>query len=355
MTPRMPHTWKLILPGVAEATMADQERPKISVVIPNCNGKPYLADCLDSLLEQSYRDAEIIVVDNASTDGSAQLVEQGYPQVRLLRRESNRGFAAAVNAGIGAAGGEFVLVLNNDTRADRDFVRELCAALSEEPAASMAAPKMLFARAPQTINSMGLGYSITGTNHDIGFGLEDGSQFQSRIWLFGPCGGAGMYRRSMLEEVGGLDEDFFMYYEDVDLSFRAQLVGHKCIFVPTARVYHVEGASGAELPKPKNYYFARNSLVVILKDFPGSLLVKYSPVLCWEMAKRALSPLLRGDASALMGYGAALGVIGESLRKRREVQRRRKVPVRYIEDILRKNRSVLKEINLRGRPAEERV
>ncbi len=326
---------------------------KISVVIPNCNGKAYLPECLDSLLEQSYKNLEIIVVDNASTDGSAQLVKQDYPQVRLLCLESNRGFAAAVNAGIGAAGGEFVMILNNDTRADRDFVGELYAALSEEPAAAMAAPKMLFARAPQTINSAGLGYSVTGTNHDIGFGLEDGPQFEARGWLFGPCGGAGMYRRSLFEEVGPLDEDFFMYYEDVDLSFRAQLAGNKCIFVPTARVYHVEGASRSELPKPKDYYFARNSLVVIMKDFPGSLLLKYSLVICWEMAKRVLSPLLRGDASALMGYVAALGRMGDALRKRREVQRRGKVPARYIEDILRKNRSVLKQINLRGRPAAE--
>ncbi len=225
--------------------------------------------------------------------------------------------------------------------------------LSEEPAAAMAAPKMLFARAPKIINSMGLGYSITGTNHDIGFGVEDGSQFGARNWVFGPCGGAGMYRRSVFEDVGPFDEDFFMYYEDVDYGFRAQLAGHRCIFVPTARVHHAEGGSGWTLPRSRDYYFARNSFAVILKNFPARLMLKHSHTILWEIAKRAVSPLRRGDVSALRGYGAALGRIVSILRKRHDVQRRKKVSDGYIEDILKKNRTILKEINLRGRPVEE--
>ncbi|UCD57121.1 MAG: glycosyltransferase family 2 protein [Candidatus Hydrogenedentota bacterium] len=333
--------------------MAHSEEPVISVIIPNYNGGSHLPECLDSLLEQSYKNLEIIVVDNASTDGSVGLVTQNYRDARVVCMESNRGFSSAVNAGIGVARGELVVVLNNDTRAESGFVRELHRALSEEAAAAMAAPKMLFARSPHTINSMGLGYSITGTNHDIGFGLKDGPRFETRDWLFGPCGGAGMYRRSLFEEVGPFDEDLFMYYEDVDYSFRAQLAGCKCISVPTARVYHSEGASGVALPRPRNYYFARNSSAVILKNFPRRLLFKYFHAISWEIAKRAVSPLLRGDTSALQGYIAALGLIGSTLKKRREVQRRRRVPARYIENILKKNRSILKEINLRGRPVEE--
>ena len=217
----------------------------------------------------------------------------------------------------------------------------------------MGAPKMLFARDRKTINSIGLGYSITGSNHDIGFGLEDGERFGTKRWVFGPCGGAGMYRRSMVEDVGLFDEDFFMYYEDVDYSFRAQLAGHKCIFVPTARIYHAEGGSATALPRQKGYYFARNSLAVILKDFPSSLILRYFHVITWEIIKRIMSPLLRGDTSALQGYMAAMGLIGDLLKKRREVQKRVSVPESYIENILRANRSVVKEINLRGRPVEE--
>ena len=330
------------------------EKGLISVIIPNYNGEAFLSECLDSLLEQSFKGVEIIVIDNASKDGSVELVRKKYPGVRLVRLDANRGFSTAVNAGIAASRGEFVLLLNSDTRAEADFVAELHKALSEKAsAASMAAPKMLFARAPDTINSLGLGYGITGTNHDIGFGLKDGPRFGSPSWVFGPCGGAGMYRRSMFEDVGPFDEDFFMYYEDVDFCFRGQLAGHKCVFVPTARVYHIEGASGESLPRPRNFYFARNSFTVVVKNFPRRLLLRYWHVVFWEMAKRAGSALLKGDISALSGYVVALPGIRNALKKRVEAQKRKRVSDTYIEGILRKNRSVLKEINLGGRPVEE--
>jgi GT2 family glycosyltransferase len=333
--------------------MPQLDEPLTSIIIPNYNGEHHLSECLSSLLEQTYKELEIIVVDNASADGSVELVRREYPGVRLVSLDANRGFSAAVNAGINISRGELVVILNNDTRTEPEFVKELCSALAEEPDASMAAPKMLFARGPETINSMGLGYCITGTNHDIGFGLEDGPQFEKSDWIFGPCGGAGIYRRGVFDEAGLFDEDFFMYYEDVDHSFRAQLAGHKCIFVPKARVYHTEGASTGALPKSKNYYFSRNSFAVILKNFPAGLLLRYFHVLLWEMAKRVCSPMLRGDVSALLGYLSTFGQIGGIIRKRREVQRRRRVAIDYIENILKKNRSVLKQINLRGRPAEE--
>jgi GT2 family glycosyltransferase len=333
--------------------MSEPSESLISIVIANYNGESYLSECLDALAGQSYGNIEIIVVDNASQDGSTTLIEQRYPHVRLVRRDGNDGFAAAVNAGIRAGRGEFVVILNNDTRVEPDFIAELYSALSEEPNASMAAPKMLFARGHDTINSMGLGYSITGTNHDVGFGLKDGPQFGERKWVFGPCGGAGMYRRNVFEDAGLFDEDFFMYYEDVDHGFRAQLAGHRCIFVPTARVYHTEGGSGGSLPKPKDYYFARNAFAVIVKNYPARVMLKHLHVIVWEMAKRAGSPLMKGSASALLGYLAGLGRIGATLKKRRDVVRHKRVPDDYIEDILKRNRSVLKEINLQGRPVEE--
>ena len=322
----------------------------VSIIIPNYNGADYLPACLDALAEQSFRDAEVIVADNTSTDGSADLVERSYPATRLLRLDKNRGFAAAVNAGVKASEREFIIILNSDTRAEPDFVAELHAALEAEPGAAMAAPKMLFARDTTIINSMGLGYDITGTNHDIGFGLADGPQFDEGKWIFGPCGGAGMYRRSIFREIGPLDEDYFMYYEDVDLAFRAQMAGHKCIFVPSARVYHIEGAGTDTLPRRRNYYLARNALTVIAKNFPRSLLIRYCHVLFWEILKRVGSPALKGDFSALSGYFSALWRLGEILEKRAAIQRLKKASDDDIEAILIENRSVLKAINLQGRP-----
>jgi hypothetical protein len=293
-----------------------------------------------------------MVADNGSCDASVRLLEANYPNVRLIKLPVNKGFSAAVNAGIQAGRGELVVILNNDTRAEPDFISELYGALKDEHSAAMAAAKILFARDPKIINSVGLGYSITGSNHDIGFGLEDGPHFGNRDWVFGPCGGAGMFRRSVLEDVGPFDEDFFMYYEDVDYSFRAQLLGHKCIFVPTARVYHEEGASGGFLPKRRDYFFARNSFSVIVRNFPSRLVFKYAHTISWEIAKRTLSPLLRGDVSAIMGFGAAIGRLASALKKRRVTQAHRRVSDSYIESVLMKNRSVAKEINLRGRPVE---
>lgn len=324
----------------------------ISVVIPNYNGETFLGDCLGSLLEQSFEPVEVILADNASVDGSVGLVEREYPQVKIVRLEQNRGFSAAVNAGIKAGSGEFVVLLNNDTRAEPKFLAELHAAMLANEAA-MAAPKMLFARDSRIINSLGLGYSIAGTNHDIGFGRVDGPEFNEKEWIFGPCGGAGMYRRSVLEDVGPFDQDFFMYYEDVDFCFRAQLAGYRCISVPSARVYHLEGASVGTLPKPRNYYLARNALAVIAKNFPKRLLIGYAYLLMWEIAKRAGSPMLSGDFSAIMGYLAGFRGLGSALKKRRDVQRHRKVPDGNIEGMLKKNLSILKEIDLQGRPVEE--
>ncbi|RJP64118.1 MAG: glycosyltransferase family 2 protein [Candidatus Abyssobacteria bacterium SURF_17] len=329
------------------------KEPRVTIVVVNYNCSPYVEKCLGSLLEQSYSNIEILVVDNASTDGSAEQIESNYPDIRLVKAAANRGFSAAVNTGITSSTGDLIVVLNIDAWVDRDFVRELAAALLEEPAAGMAAPKMLFARDARVVNSIGLGYNITGSNHDIGFGIDDGPQFSERRWVFGPCGGAGMYRRRMVEDIGLFDEDFFMYYEDVDYSFRAQMAGYRCIFVPTARVYHIEGGSGGSLPRPKGYYFARNSAEVILKDFPGFMLLKYSPIVVWEIAKRVCSGLLRADASPVLGYAAALGRLRQILKKRRGVKDRWRVPGAYIEGLLSENRHVLKHINLHGRPAKE--
>jgi hypothetical protein len=199
-----------------------------------------------------------------------------------------------------------------------------------------------------------LGYCVTGSNHDIGFGRADGPEFDKPAWIFGPSGGAGMYSREMLRDLGGFDEDFFMYYEDVDFSFRAQLKGYKCIYVPTALIYHAEGGSSGLLPRNRNFYFARNSLLVIMKNFPAPLLVKSLPVILWEVAKRTLSPLVKGDASALLGYCSALRMTGDFLRKRRQTQSAIRVPVREIGEMLNRNRCVLKRIDIHGRPCEER-
>jgi GT2 family glycosyltransferase len=330
------------------------EKKKVSVIVPNYNGAHYLEDCLSSLLEQSFKALEIVVVDNASNDHSADLVRKQFPDVRLICLPSNRGFAAAVNKGLESTQGEYILILNNDTRTEPGFVSELYGALEDEPEAAMAAPKILFLRDPRIVNSAGLGYCITGTNHDIGFGRMDGPEFGTPVRIFGPCGGAGMYRRELFRRIGGFDEDFFMYYEDVDLCFRAQLAGFKSMYVPSARVYHAEGGSESTLPRPKEFYFARNALLVIIKDFPARILLKHLPAITWETTKRAGSALLRGEFSAIQACLSAIRMLPKFLAKRREVQQAREAPLREIEALLLKNSSVRGETNIHGRPCKER-
>jgi len=282
----------------------------VSVIIPNYNGEQYLPACLESFAEQSFRHLEVVVVDNASNDRSREVVRTRFPQVTLLCLEANLGFAAAANAGIKAARGDFVVLMNNDTVAEPAFVAELYSALSKEGGAAMAAPLMSFLKDRRIVNSAGLGYSIAGTNHDIGFGKPLGPEFERPMWILGPSGGAGMYRREIFERIGGFDEDFFMYFEDVDFSVRAQLAGYRCIYVPSAKIYHAEGGSSGSLPRSKNFFFARNSLWTVIKNYPASFLLRYSPALLCEMLKRALSPLRKGDASAIAGYCSALFSLG---------------------------------------------
>jgi GT2 family glycosyltransferase len=215
-----------------------------SVVIPNWNGAQHLPVCLDALREQTYPDLEVLVVDNASTDGSQALLVRRYPEVRLLSLPRNLGLTGANNAGFRAARGEVLISLNNDTEAGPHFVKALADALVAHPEAGMAASKMLLFDRRDTIHSAGDGYRVDGIPFNRGVWQRDEGQFDEPGWIFGGCGGAVAYRRTMLDEIGPFDETFFMYCEDVDLNWRAQLAGWRCWYTPAAVVYHKLSATG---------------------------------------------------------------------------------------------------------------
>ena len=247
----------------------------ISVVITNYNGRRYLPDCLSSLELQTYRDFETILVDNASTDGSVEFVEENYPMVRIIRNRENLGFAGGTNAGIRAARGEYILTLNNDTRADPGFVEHLRKAMGADPAVGMCAAKMLFPDG--SINSTGICISRSGAAWDRGMYEPDRGQYDHLEEVFGPCAGAALYRREMLDEVGLFDEDFFLYMEDVDLAFRARLAGWSCRYVPEAKVYHHHGGTAGVGTDLAVYYGNRNVVWYVVKNFPSRLLVTSIP------------------------------------------------------------------------------
>jgi GT2 family glycosyltransferase len=251
------------------------ESGMISVVILNYNGKRYLEDCLTSVLSQTFRDFEVIIVDNGSSDGSAGYLETHYPWVKVVKNEKNLGFAGGTNSGIRQAKGEYILTLNNDTRMDSRFLEYLARVMKSDDSIGMCAPKMLFLDG--SINSTGICLSRSGAAWDRGMSEPDIGQYDSPEEVFGPCAGAALYRKNMLEEIGLFDEDFFLYMEDVDLAFRGRLAGWKCFYVPDAKVNHVYGGTTGFGSDQSIYYGNRNIIWYVAKDFPVKLLIKSLP------------------------------------------------------------------------------
>jgi hypothetical protein len=249
--------------------------PLISVVVVNYNGIQFLKNCFSSIYQQKFTPYEVILVDNASIDGSAEYVRKNFPDVKIVIQSSNSGFAGGANTGIREAKGEFILTLNNDTIAGPEFIEELFFPMISDPDVGMCASKMVLPDG--RINSTGICISKSGEPWDRGGGQPDDGQYDSPEEVFGPCAGAALYRRSMLEEIGLFDEDFFLYFEDVDLAFRAQLSGWKCVYVPKACIVHVHGGTAGFKSDISIYYVNRNLVWYIVKNFPARTFFRYLP------------------------------------------------------------------------------
>lgn len=296
----------------------------VSVIVVNWNGKHLLERCLPALLRQSHPDFEIILVDNGSIDGSAEFVSQRFPEIRLIENPANVGFASANNIAIRIAQGEFIATLNNDTQPEADWLQEITRGMQIDPRIGMCASKMLFYYRPRIINSTGICLDKAGIAWDSRGGEEDGENQDAISEVFGPCAGAALYRRRMLEEVGLFDEDFFAYLEDVDLAWRARLMGWRCIYIPTARVYHLHSATGKEGSPWKNYLLGRNKIWTILKNYPApEILLLLPAILFYDLAAVLYGLLTTGDTSSLRGRVAAWRDAKRVLAKRREIQSKR--------------------------------
>ncbi len=211
-----------------------------SIIIPNWNGKELLEECLTSLAKQTDQDFEIIVVDNGSSDHSVEFLATNFPQVRVIPLERNMGFAIACNTGIRQAKGDRIVLLNNDTSQDEHWLEELNTALDQHPEVGFCASKMLNYWKPSIIDTAGDNLGVA-RGFKRGHQQPDGPAYNKQEYIFAACAGAAIYRRQMLDQVGLFDESFGSNLEDMDLSFRAQLQGFKCLYVPTAAVYHKVG------------------------------------------------------------------------------------------------------------------
>ncbi|MCX7851955.1 MAG: glycosyltransferase, partial [Caldilineales bacterium] len=278
-----------------------------SVIIANWNGARHLRVCLESLRRQTHPDFEVIVVDNGSTDDSVAMVQREYPEVRLLALPENCGFVVACNRGAALAQGEVLVMLNNDTEAEPGWLEALCRALEAHPEAGAAASKLLLFDRRDTLHSAGdiLGPDFMPANR--GVWEVDRGQYDHDRWVFGACGGAAAYRRTVWEQLGGFDERLYMYLEDVDLAWRMQRAGWRTLFVPEARVYHHLSATGGG--RIASYYVGRNTVLLHrrylrphqwARALPGHARVVWQALRAW-----------RGEAARARLLGIWHGLLGK--------------------------------------------
>ncbi len=240
-----------------------------SIIIPNWNGKQHLEICLLSLRGQSYTDFETILVDNGSTDGSVEFVKEFYTEIRLLELGENLGFTGACNAGYSQASGRLIILLNNDTEVEPTWLAAIVDAFERHPDVGIIASKILMYDQRDIFHSAGDLYRIDGIPINRGVWKKDTGQYEKEEAVFSACGAAAAYRRSLIEDVGFLDNEFYFSCEDVDMGWRAHKAGWKVLYVPTAVVNHKLKATGGSIVG--SYYDGRNFLYLLWKHYPASL------------------------------------------------------------------------------------
>lgn len=240
---------------------------KTTVIIPNYNGIDFLKNCLESATKSTVL-ASIVVVDNGSADGSCQWLAKTHPDVKVIAFPQNRGFCAAVNAGIEAADTPYVFLLNNDTTIEPDCIERLEAAIERDERIFSVGAKMLSMKEPQLVDSAGDLYSAFGWAYAIGKG-KPASRYTKQRDVFSNCAGAALYRKEQLQKTGLFDEAHFAYLEDVDLGYRARIAGYRNIVEPSAIVYHAgSGSTGSRYNAFKVTHSSRNNVYLIFKNMP---------------------------------------------------------------------------------------
>ena len=302
----------------------------VTVVLVTWNSAPYLRRCLEGVAQQSHGELELIAVDNGSSDGSADVVAQLAPEARVIRNETNRGFAAAVNQGVAAARGELVLLLNPDAFLERDYIANAIAALDHAGETFGSATGRLL-RPSGIIDSKGIRMTRSGRHLDIDQGKPDDGDTGIRE-VFGVSGAAAVHRKAFLDDVGVLDEDFFSFREDADLAWRGRLLGWRALCAGDAVAVHVRTVTPEkrrQLPAFVNMHSVKNRFLLRLKNEGAWLALRNAP---FELARDlvVIAAVLTVERSSLPALAWLWKNRRRIMAKRREIQRRRRVSDREL-------------------------
>ncbi len=311
---------------------------RLTVAIPTYNRRDLMEVVLPPVLAQSL-DAEIdvVVIDDGSDDGTADHVRERWPQVRVVEQE-NQGISAAMNRCLDEGrGSDYVALLNNDVELAPGWAAAIVTALESDPKAGSATAKMLDYTRRDVLDGAGDEMRWSGGCWRRGHGEPDHGQYDRQEYVLSPCGGAAVYRRAAIDEVGGFDSDFVAYYEDVDWGLRAQLLGWRCLYVPAAVCFHMGSASTDASPRKDYFAFLlrRNGFFLILKDFPARAIVRGLPAIVRHHLGWFADSVRKGlGLWHLRAFASALRMAPKMLRKRRAIQRSRRVDLAYLDTVV---------------------
>jgi GT2 family glycosyltransferase len=319
-----------ITPGVISG-------PLVSVVVVTWNGRQYLEACLDGVAAQVGIRAETILVDNASTDGTVAFVRERFPWVRVVALPENRGFAGGNNAGVREARGRFVALLNNDTVPEPQWLQMLVSGIDEQAGVTLVTSRIVYMHDPELIDSAGDSLLASGGAFKRHHGAR-AEMARESTEVFGVCGAACLMPKRVFDELDGFDEDFFASHEDVDLSYRARLLGYRCGYVADAVVRHHGSATLGRVSTLAVFLGQRNLEWLYVKNTPISLLLTTLPSHLIYVAAASVHFARAGAFGAFVkGKLAALAGMPRALRKRWQVQRTRRVDVAALRPLLETN------------------
>jgi len=283
-------------------------QPFVSVIVLNYNGKHFLDDCFSTLFVTDYENFEVILVDNGSTDGSVEHVKRNFkePRLKVIALDRNYGFAQGNNKGIEKALGDYVVLLNNDVRVDKNWLKEVVRVMKSDPNIGAAQPKLLLDDGVH-IDAAGSFIDYLGRVSQRGAFEEDREQYSKVDEVFYAKGAAAVFKRKVLREVGLLDPDYFIYYEETDLCWRIWLRGYKIVYVPSSVVYHKGGATMGTRRSPEAIFSDRkNHITTLIKNYSLRNLVRYLPPILTRMLLFSVKLALKGRRDLAAAYLKAI-------------------------------------------------